>query len=301
MVGDNGHAGFHPGFEHPEPQRIVSLVPSITESLFELGLGPRVVGITDYCVHPAAALEGLPHLGGPKNPQIEALIALKPDLVIANQEENTPQTVEALQAAGVRVWLTFPQSVAEAMDVLWALVRIQPDDQAVMRLRVLEQALTWTEEAAASQDQPRYFCPIWFEATADGIPWWMVFNRHTYAHDLFALVGGENIFAARERRYPLEADLGRAAPADPGERDTRYPRVTLDEIRAGDPQVILLPGEPFPFTQQHLAALADLLPETAAVRTGRLHLVDGSLITWHGVRLGLALQELPKYFVTPSD
>jgi ABC-type Fe3+-hydroxamate transport system substrate-binding protein len=296
MTGGNGHAGFHPGFEHPEPLRIVSLVPSVTESLFDLGMGPRVVGITDYCVHPAEALAGLPRLGGPKNPQLDALLALQPDLVIVNQEENTPQTVDALQAVGIRVWLTFPKSVAEAMDVLWALVRIQPDDQAVMRLRVLEQALSWTEEAAALQAQPRYFCPVWFETTTDGVPWWMVFNRHTYAHDLLALVGGQNIFADRERLYPLDADLGRSAPAEPGTRDTRYPRITLEELRAGDPQVILLPSEPFSFTEEHLRALADMLPDTAAVRDGRLHLVDGSLITWHGTRLGSALQELPKYF-----
>lgn len=300
MSGDNGNAGFHPGFERPEPQRIVSLVPSVTESLFELGLGPRVVGITDYCIHPAGSLAGVPRLGGPKNPRLEALLALQPDLVIANQEENTPQAVSALQAAGVRVWLTFPQSVAEAMDVLWALVRIQPDDQAVMRLRVLEQALTWTEEAAALQDQPRYFCPIWFETLPDGTPWWMTFNRHTYAHDLLALVGGLNIFADRERLYPLESDLGRAAPVGAEGRDLRYPRVTLEEVRAGDPQVILLPTEPFPFTEQHLQVLANLLPETAAVRAGHLHLVDGSLITWHGTRLGLALRELPQYFAVES-
>lgn len=295
-MGGNGHAGFHPGFEQPEPQRIVSLVPSVTESLFELGLGPRVVGITDFCVHPEGALGGVPRLGGPKNPNLDALLALQPDLVIANQEENTPQAVDALQESGVRVWLTFPKSVAEAMDVLWALVRIQPDDQAVMRLRVLEQALSWTEEAAALQEQPRYFCPVWFDTTPDGVAWWMTFNRHTYAHDLLALVGGQNIFADRARFYPLDADLGRSAPAEPGSRDTRYPRVTLEELRAGDPEVILLPNEPFHFNEEHLQALVDLLPETTAVRTGRLHLVDGSLITWHGTRLGLALRELPKYF-----
>lgn len=296
MTANNGHWDFHPGLEQPVPQRIVSLVPSVTESLFELGLGDKVVAITDYCVHPAGALGNLPRIGGPKNPQIDRIVALQPDLVIANQEENTPQSVRALQDSGIRIWLTFPQSVAEAMDVLWALARLHPEDTAVMRLRMLENAREWTEEAAAAQQPVRFFCPIWQERTASGQLWWMAFNRETYAHDLLTLVGGENIFAERERRYPLEADLGTAAAQDPGERDRRYPRVTPAEVLAADPQIILLPDEPFPFGDEHVEELLELLGDTSAVRDGRVHLVDGSLITWHGTRLGQALDVLPPLF-----
>ena len=96
-------------FDHA-PRRVVSLVPSLTESLFELGVGDTVVGVTDYCIHPAERLAGLPRLGGPKNPDIAAIAALQPDLVLANWEENTRQAVEALER-GVPVWVTLPLSV----------------------------------------------------------------------------------------------------------------------------------------------------------------------------------------------
>jgi iron complex transport system substrate-binding protein len=301
LAGDNGFHNFHPGIELPPAQRVVSLVPSVTESLFELGLGGRVVGITDYCVYPAQALEGLPRVGGTKNPRVPDILSLNPDLVIANQEENTPHTVQALQEVGVRVWLTFPKSVADAMDVLWALARLAPESSAYPRLRVMENTLEWTEEAAAMQEHPRLFCPIWQEVPENGPRWWMTFNRDTYAHDLLTLVGGENVFANRQRRYPLEADLGQAPAQEAAEQDTRYPRVTLDEILRADPQVVLLPSEPYPFDENHAEELSQLLEGTAAVQAGRIHLVDGSLITWHGTRLGLALRELPQYFASQED
>ena len=118
----NGHKkALH--FSSP-PRRVVSLVPSLTESLFDLGFGDAVVGITDYCVHPAEKLEDIPRIGGPKNPRVEDIIRLHPDLVLANWEENTRQTVEALEQAGIPVWVTFPKSVRQSLDVLWALASI---------------------------------------------------------------------------------------------------------------------------------------------------------------------------------
>ncbi len=278
------------------PQRIVSLVPSLTESLFDLGFGRSLVGITDYCIHPAAELAGLPRLGGPKNPRVEEILALQPDLVLANWEENTRQTVEALEAAGVPVWVSFPQSVDQSLQVLRELAGRFRSPEAAMRLRTLEQALEWARLAAAERPPLRYFCPIWFDRTSDGEVWWMIFNQDTYCSDLLGVFGGENIFAQRQRRYPLAADLGHAPAQDPGERDTRYPRVTLEEVRSAAPEVILLPNEPFLFTADHRQQIQELLAGTPAVRNKRLHLVDGSLITWHGTRLGLALRDLPQYF-----
>ena len=301
MSGDNGFFDFDPGRTLPPANRIVSLVPSITESLFELGLGERVVGITDFCAHPAAQLEGLPRLGGPKNPNLPAIVALQPDLVITNQEENTPPAVNALRESGLHVWLTFPRTVAEAMDILWALARLDPNGPAPNRLRVLEATLEWTEEAQAQQISQRFFCPVWQEDTPQGERWWMVFNHNTYCHDLLTLLGGENIFAGRDRRYPLEADIGQASSQDPGERDTRYPRVTQAEILAADPEVILLPSEPYPFSEMDLLEIEQLFSDTSAVRNGRVHLVDGSLITWHGTRLARALQDLPWIFAPPLE
>jgi len=275
------------------PRRVVSLVPSLTESLFALGFGDTLVGITDYCVHPADKLRGLPRLGGTKNPRLADILALQPDLVLANQEENTPATVQALQEAGVPVWVTFPRTVAEAMDVLWALSRLYKRGTAVARLQVLERVLDIAEEAGASRPPVSVFCPIWQGETADGRLWWMTFNRWTYPHDLLALLGARNVFAERERRYPLEADLGAAEPHPEAGGDTRYPRVTLEEVRAARPQVILLPSEPYAFGARERQRLRSLLPDTPAVREGRVHLVDGTLLTWHGTRLGRALQELP--------
>jgi len=281
-------------FLHP-PKRVVSLVPSLTESLFDLGLGSSLVGVTDYCIYPPEAAN-LPRLGGTKNPRLKEILALKPDLVMANWEENTRQTVESLEAAGVAVWVTFPRSVAESMEVLWKIAELYRSQEAVLRLKNLEVALDWTSSAAAESDTLRCFCPIWQDQTQAGLLWWMTFNSHTYCHDLLHILGGQNVFADRERRYPLEADLGLASPIDAGEADTRYPHVTLQEVLQAQPEVILLPSEPFSFDEAHRQQIVALLASTLAVQTGRVHLVDGSLITWHGTRLARALRELPELF-----
>ncbi|MBW1844728.1 MAG: ABC transporter substrate-binding protein, partial [Deltaproteobacteria bacterium] len=105
-------------------ERIVSLVPSVTESLFCLGLGDRVVGITDWCVHPSHQLSGLPRVGGTKNPLVRQILELEPDLVIANREENRKRTVLALRAAGVDVWVTYPQTVQDGVTLLRELAEL---------------------------------------------------------------------------------------------------------------------------------------------------------------------------------
>ena len=286
-------------FHHP-PRRVVSLVPSMTESIFDLGFGESVVGITDYCTKPAAALAHLPRLGGPKNPHLSKIIDLKPELVLANWEENSRQTVEALEDAGLFVWVTFPKSVRNALDVLWTLVGLYSSRQAAIRMEVLEMSLDWARNSAAESQPMRYFCPIWHDETSAGLPWWMTFNADTYAHDLLSIMGGENIFASRTRRYPLEADLGLVQAQEAGERDVRYPRVTFAEITSADPQVILLPDEPYVFSEAQRQELVTLLAESEAVRAGRIYPVDGSLITWHGSRLAHALRELPLLWYNPA-
>src|SRR3972149_5639076 len=104
-ISGNGHRGKALIFERP-PGRIVSLVPSLTESLFDLGFGSTVVGITDYCTQPASALQDLPRIGGPKTPRVADILALKPELVAANMEENPLDAVEALEAKGNKVRVT---------------------------------------------------------------------------------------------------------------------------------------------------------------------------------------------------
>jgi ABC-type Fe3+-hydroxamate transport system substrate-binding protein len=261
--------------------------------MFDLGLGEAVVGITDYCVHPTEQLTHLPRIGGTKNPNVDAILDLKPDLVLANWEENRRHSVESLEAYDVPVWVTFPKTVLQAMEVLWTMVGLFHNREAAVRLQTLELTLDWAVSAASERTAVRYFCPIWFEQTQDGHPWWMTFNRHTYAHDLMQLLGGENVFAERERRYPLKADLGLGPPEEPGERDTRYPRLSLSELQSAQPDIVLLPDEPFAFNESNRDFLRDNLQDSPAVEKDRIHLVDGSLITWYGTRLARALQELP--------
>lgn len=292
----NGYHGSVPALPDSPAGRIVSLVPSLTESLFDLGLGERLVGITDYCVYPAEAVAGFPRVGGPKNPRLEDIMALEPDLVLANQEENGRAAVEAMLAAGLTVWVTFPRRVSDAMDVLWELARLVTQQVAMVRLQVLDLTRQWAEDAIKVQAPVRYFCPIWQDRTESGLEWWMTFNQETYAHDVLRLAGGENIFANRQRRYPLEADLGLGEASEPGERDMRYPRVTLAEVRAANPQVILLPDEPYAFGESERDKLMGLMPDVRAVQDEQVYLVDGSLITWHGTRLAHALRDLPLLF-----
>ncbi len=276
------------------PRRIISLVPSVTESLFDLGLGDRVVGITEYCAHPADKLARLPRMGGTKNARVADVIALQPDLVIANREENTRADVEALQAAGLEVWVTNPETVRDAIDLLWEIVRRFDVSKQGQRIAALETAYEWTVAASASAEStPGVFCPVWREPAEGLADWWMTINRGTYVSDLIAVCGGRNVFAGRDRRYPLAADLDAAQPsrAEP-ERDRRYPRVTLAEILGANPEVILLPSEPFAFGQTD-ADFWEQYPALPAAQNSRIHLMDGSLLTWHGTRLARALQELP--------
>lgn len=284
-----------PSFEFP-PKRIISLVPSMTESLIVLGMGDALVGITDYCEEPKGMVEGYQRVGGIKNVRLGDVLALKPDLVIANQEENTPQAVEALLQAGLPVWLTFPKTVREAMEDLWTLVRLFARDQGFQMLRTLERALEVAELAGSERAKVRYFCPIWEEEHPRYGRWWMTFNKHTYMNDLLRIFGGENVFEARERRYPLEAELGETLSEPAAGRDVRYPRVSREEVLRADPELILLPDEPFPYKDEDCQRIARIFAETTAAREGRIYCIDGKLITWHGVRLGKALAELPTFF-----
>jgi ABC-type hemin transport system substrate-binding protein len=245
------------------PRRIVSLVPSLTESLFALGLGERVVGVTEWCVHPAEGVAALPKVGGTKNPDVAAIVALAPDLVIANQEENRRRDVERLEAAGLHVWVTYPRTVAEGAAVLADLADLGASDHA--REAVVTPvfaALVEAQRARPARGVP-VFCPIWRDP-------WMAVGGDTYADDLLGLCGGRNVFAEH------------------GER--RYPRVTLDEVVAAAPEVVLLPDEPYAFGAQDVAELRRL--PIPAAQSGRLHLIDGTWVSWYGSRIERALRAI---------
>ncbi len=271
------------------PQRVVSLVPSVTESLFDLNIGSRVIGVTDFCTRPAEAVRRLPRLGGTKNPNVEAIIALRPDLVIMNREENRKVDAEALQAAGVPIWVTHPNTVREALDLLWTIMDLFEEPSMVPRVRLIEVTYEWTRGVTSEQTPRRVFAPIWRDP-------WMTFNRDTYIHDLLTTCGALNVFADRERRYPLDADLGKGEPLSETDTrldnlDVRYPRITLDEVVAAQPEIVLLPDEPYAFAQADADEMARL--DIPAAKNGEIHLVDGSLLTWHGTRIAYALRDLP--------
>jgi ABC-type Fe3+-hydroxamate transport system substrate-binding protein len=268
------------------PRRIVSLVPSLTESLFLLGVGDRVVGRTEYCVEPAGRVESVPTVGGTKSADVDAIAALSPDLVLVNQEENTPAIHRDLVALGVPVHLSFPKTVADAVALLHelaALLDVAADHPALARL---DAAVAAMERLRANTTPRKVFCPIWMDPL-------MTIHGDTFISDVLDLCGGQNVFLDRPRRYPLAADLGRAAAWDEqrvGLRDTRYPRVTLDEVVDRQPEVVLLPDEPHPFTEADAAVFRAL--DVPAAKQGRVLRVDGKALCWYSPRLADALPEV---------
>jgi ABC-type Fe3+-hydroxamate transport system substrate-binding protein len=242
------------------PRRIVSLVPSFTEALFAMGLDAAVVAVTRYCVAPAERVASVPKVGGTKNPDLDAILRLRPDLVIASAEENVREHVEALLGAGLTVYISLPHTVRRAIAELRDLARLCGVPAAAEPwLRPAEERLTLL--AARPRPRPvRYFCPIWRRP-------YMVAAPQTYMSDLLRACGGENVF---------------------GEGPARYYAVELAEAMARDPDVILLPNEPYPFAARHLPEI-QRFAEVSAIRNGRVYLVDGQLLTWYGPRIARAL------------
>jgi iron complex transport system substrate-binding protein len=283
-----------PKWDEP-PKKVVSLVPSVTESLFELGFGESIVGITDYCTRPVQLLGGIPRVGGPKVPNLNLIEELNPDLVIANQEETERDKIEELTRRGIRVWLIFPKSVEDSMNMLRQFLALFQSDKYVMKVNSLQIAVDYARIASEEAAKTSYFCPIWY-SQEEGMDWWMTFNQDTYPDDLLKLFGGENIFSTRVRLYPLAADLGMSKAEPALGRDLRYPRVSATEVVNSQPEVIFLPSEPYKFNEKDKEIILYTFSDTPAVRQSRIYFVDGSLLTWYGVRLAKALQTLPDFF-----
>ena len=236
--------------------------------MFAIGAGDRVVGCTIYCTEPAEGVATKTRVGGEKNPRLEQIRDLGPDLVIVNVEENVREHVETLRSWGIPVYIVFPRTVADGIRLigeLGALLDAGPrahEMESALRARYDE-----VRAAAAGRRSRRVFCPIWRRP-------YMTINRDTYIHDMLAVVGGQNVFA---------------------EAETRYPEVTLDAVAAAGAEVILLPDEPYRFRRVHQADFAPY-PDLPAVRDGRIHLVDGKLLSWYGPRIAEALRVLPPLF-----
>ena len=250
------------------PRRIVSLVPSITETLCALGLADALVGVTVYCVAPREVVRSKTRVGGEKDPDLAAIRALQPDLVVANVEENLREHVETLRSWGIAVWVTYPRTVAGGLAMIRELGEVTgTGPRAATILADLEPLYARVRAASARRRPVPVFYPIWRQP-------WMTINADTYIHDLLAVCGAANVF---------------------GDLPARYPTVTLEEVAARRPEVIVLPDEPFRFRRAHVDDFAPYT-DVPAVRAHRIHLVDGKPFSWHGPRLGEALCTLPALF-----
>jgi ABC-type Fe3+-hydroxamate transport system substrate-binding protein len=250
------------------PRRIVCLIPSTTELLCDLGLADALAGVSVYCVEPREVMRGKPKVGGEKNPDLDAIRRLAPDLVIANIEENVREHVETLRGWGLAVWVTYPRTIDGAIGMIRELgVVTHTVERSRAMADELEERVRAVREHVAGRPRVRVFYPIWRGP-------YMTINRDTYIHDVLATCGADSVFADRSERYPV---------------------VTLDEAAARRPDVVILPDEPFRFRRVHLGDWAPF-PDVPAVRDGRIHLMDGKLFCWHGPRLAEALRVLPPLF-----
>ncbi|MES9593946.1 helical backbone metal receptor [Streptomyces sp. NPDC007076] len=222
--------------------RVVSLVPSLTEAVAVTAPG-LLVGVTDWCTHPAGLTAA--RIGGTKNPDVTAVLALRPDLVVANEEENREADLAALRAAGTEVLVTAIRTLDQAFE---ELDRVLVTACGAARPRWLDEA----EAAWAALPPPRAprraIVPVWRRP-------WMVLGRDTFAGDLLARLGVENAYADHAERYP---------------------RIPLDALNAAGADLVVLPDEPYRFT-------ADDGPEAFPALPARL--VDGRYLTWYGPSL----------------
>jgi ABC-type Fe3+-hydroxamate transport system substrate-binding protein len=265
----------------------------MTQSMIDLEVAHTLVGVTEYCPQPE--VEPLAKvIGGTHSIEIEEIKKLEPELVIANQEENDREDVEALEEIGIKVWVTFPKTIQAAIQILWAMARLfDVMGTAAPKILLIERSLEWVQRAMGGSEPRRIFVPIWQEDHPELGTYWMTFNAETYCDSVINTCGGLNVFRERRRRYPLEAEFEPALEEQPGKRDTRYPRVSAEEIVDSAPELILLPSEPFTFGDQHKAKISDGLAETPAVRNENLIEVDGRWLSWHGTAVARALAGLP--------
>lgn len=264
--------------------RVVSLVPSETVSVADLvGVG-RLVGRTEYCVEPAGVVEGIPSVGGTKGFDVNAVQALRPDLVLANKEENSRPQVQALIAAGLTVHVSFPCTVDESLAYLESLcVLLGVDSSTAAPVVACRDATRHARRNTGAEELP-VFVPIWKDP-------WMTFDGGAYASDILRLCGAHNVFSGRARLYPLAADLGKTRPWSEErveERDTRYPRIRLEEVVERGARAVLLPDEPYAFGDEDVAAFGDV----DAPYPLMAELVDGKDLFWYGTRVAGAIERL---------
>ncbi len=252
------------GVAHPPADnaaRIVSLVPSLTELLFDLGLGDRVAGRTHYCIHPQPRVATVPSVGGTKKVRFDRLLALAPTHVLVNVDETPRSLAEEIAAAGVRVVVTHPNAPLDNLD-LYRLIgglfgRAAEAAALAARFRAAHDALI---AAAAGRPQRRVLYLIWKDP-------WMTVSRDTYIARTLALAGWDT------------------ACHDPA---LRYPQVTIDTGLLRGLDLVLFSTEPYRFTAAHLATFR----REHGSAGPELRLIDGEMTSWYGSRAIIGLEYL---------
>ncbi|MBC7588336.1 MAG: ABC transporter substrate-binding protein [Chitinophagaceae bacterium] len=229
------------------PQKIISLVPSQTELLFDLGLDEEVIGITKFCVHPNKWFKNKTRIGGTKNIDIEKIASLKPDLVIANKEENIKEQIEALKAIAP-VWVSDVNNLMDALEMIEMVgLLVNKKQNADLFAEQIRSSFNTLETIS---NKPKTCYLIWREP-------FMTVGGDTYINNLLQHAGFDNVFAYAKR----------------------YPSIIIKDMVDSKCELVLLSSEPYPFKEKHLLELRAQLPNA------KLLLVDGGMFSWYGSRL----------------
>lgn len=229
------------------PKRIVSLVPSQTELLYDLGLRDEVVGITKFCVHPNEWFRTKSRIGGTKQLHLDKIRLLQPDLIIANKEENDKHQVEAL-SADFPVWVSDIKTVEDALEMIRRAGEIV--DRKAAGEQIAENIDKGFAELPKSSAAKKVAYFIWYQP-------WMAAGNDTFIHHMLTTLGWQNVY----------------------ETDARYPQTDLQLLKDKNPDLVLLSSEPFPFKEKHIAAIREILPNAD------VQLVDGEMFSWYGSRM----------------
>lgn len=232
---------------HSAPKRIVSLVPSQTELLSYLGLDDETIGITRFCIHPPGWYRSKTRIGGTKDLHLEKIKALRPDLVIANKEENNWEQVEEIRKF-CPVWTSDVANLHDALEMIREISLLT--DRVEQGIRLTEEIDARLSELFKEYNTISAAYLIWKDP-------YMTVGGDTFIHDMMRICGLKNIFAQTHR----------------------YPEVTVEEIKERSPRVLLLSSEPYPFREEHIHILSAQLPATKVL------LADGEMFSWYGSRL----------------
>ncbi len=249
--------------------RIVSLVPSITLALFQLGLEDEIVGVTDYCIHPKDRVAKLPKIGGTKNVDLEKIRALKADLVIANTDEQREETLRELEQGPWDLLVTETDNLEDVADT-WTILgqATGREEEAAEERERIEIARDKAEAASRRREPLQVLVPVWKRP-------WMAAGGGTYLGDLLEACGMQNVFADEQEKWLLFALTTDPKTAEK-ERHSKGPfkdrRVAaLPRI----PDAVLLPTEPFVFKPENRSDF-----KTLGIAPERVFIVDGELLTW---------------------